>query len=134
MHAIDKKTRKLFAICGRLLPKSDIARLYIPRKDGGRGLIAIEDCVELPVRSLGVYVHGSEERLLQVARGDKVDDLEAASVFKKTKKEKRLQDRKETALHGQYLKQTKEVRSDQNWIWLLNGDLKRETESHSCST
>ena len=32
------------------------------------------------------------------------------------------------ALHGQYLRQTKEVRSDQCWAWLQNGDLKRETE------
>ena len=34
-----------------------------------------------------------------------------------------------TFLHGQYLRQTKEVRSDQCWAWLQNGDLKRETES-----
>ena len=35
----------------------------------------------------------------------------------------------EKVLHGQYLRQTKEVRSDQCWAWLQNGDLKRETES-----
>ena len=49
--------------------------------------------------------------------------------MKKAKKEKRLQDWEEKALHGQYLRQTKEVRSEQSWIWLQNGDLKRETES-----
>ena len=27
------------------------------------------------------------------------------------------------------MRQTKEVRSDQYWAWLQNGDLKRETES-----
>ena len=27
------------------------------------------------------------------------------------------------------MRQTKEVRSDQCWAWLPNGDLKRETES-----
>ena len=92
-------------------------------------MIAIEDCVELAVRSLEVYFHGSEERLLQAARGDREDGLEPASVLKKAKKEKRLQDWEEKALHGQYLRQTKEVRSEQSWIWLQNGDLKRETES-----
>ena len=51
--------------------------MYVPRKDGGRGLKAIEDCVDLAVRGLEVYVHGSEERLIQAARGDRVDDLEA---------------------------------------------------------
>ena len=33
------------------------------------------------------YVHGSEKRLLQAARGDRVDGLEAASVLEKEKKE-----------------------------------------------
>ena len=45
------------------------------------------------------------------------------------KKEKRLEDWKEKVLHGQYLRQTKEVKSDECWAWLQNGDLKRETES-----
>ena len=90
-------------------------------------MISIEDCVELAIRGLKVYVHGSEERLIQAARGDKIDGLEAASVLKRSKKEKRLEDWEEKALHGQYLRQTKEVRS--NWAWLKNGDLKRETES-----
>ena len=35
------------------------------------------------------YVHGSEERLIQAARGD---GLEAAIVLKRPKKEKRLED------------------------------------------
>ena len=47
MLAIDRKTRILFAIYEGLHSKSDDDRLYIPRKYGGSGLIAIEDCVEL---------------------------------------------------------------------------------------
>ena len=49
--------------------------------------------------------------------------------MKRSKKEKRLEDWEEKVLHGQYLRQTNEVRSDQHWSWLQNGDLKRETES-----
>ena len=63
-----------------------------------------------------MYVHGSEKRLIQAARGDTIDGLEAASVLKRSKKEKRLEDWKEKVLHGQYLGQTKEVRSDQCWV------------------
>ena len=125
----DKKTRKLFTIYGGLHPKSNFDKFYIPGKDEGRGLIVIEDCVELTVRDLEVYVHGSEERLIQAARGDMVDGLEAASVLKKANEEKRLQDCEEKALHGQYLRQTKEVRSEQSWVWLQNRDLKKEAES-----
>ena len=89
---IDRTARKLFTIYGELHLKSSVDRLCIPRRDGGIGLIAIENCVELAVRSLEVYVHGREERLLKAARGDSVDGLEAASVLKKMKKEKRLED------------------------------------------
>ena len=45
-------------------------------------MISIEDCIELAVRAFELYVHGSEERLIQPAREDKIDDLEAASVLK----------------------------------------------------
>ena len=119
----------MFTIYKALHPKSDVDRLYIPRKEGGRGLISIEDCVELAIRGLEVCVHGSEERLIQAARGDKIDGLEAASVLKRSNKEKRLEDWEKKVLHGQYFRQTKEVRSDQCWAWLQNGDSKRETES-----
>ena len=119
----------MFTIYGALHPKSDVDRLYIPRKEGERGLISIEDCVELAIRDLEVYVHGSEERWIQAARGEKIDGLEAVSVLKRSKKEKRLEGWEEKVLHGQYLRHTEKVRSNQCWAWLQNGDLKKETES-----
>ena len=64
----------MFTIYGALHPKSDVDRLYTPRKEG---LISTEDCVELAIRGLEVYVHGSEKRLIQAARTDKIDGLEA---------------------------------------------------------
>ena len=78
LQAIDRKTRKLFTIYEALYPKSDVDRLYIPRKEEGRGLISIEDCVEVAITGLEVYVHGCKERLIQAARGDKINGLEAA--------------------------------------------------------
>ena len=90
LQAIDRKTRNFFTMYEALHLKSDVDRLYIPRKEGERGLISIEDCVEFAVTGLEVYVHGSEERLIQAARRDKIDGLEAASVLKRSKKEKRL--------------------------------------------
>ena len=70
-----------------LHPNSDIDRLYIPKKEGWRGLISIEDCVDLAIRGLEVYFHGSEDRLIQAARGDKIDGLEAGSVLERSKKD-----------------------------------------------
>ena len=112
LQAIDRKTRKFFTIYGALHPKSDVGRFCIPRKEGARGLISIEDFVGLAIRGLEVYFHGSEEGLIQAARGDKIDGLEAGSVLKRSKKEKRLDDWQEKVLHGPYLRQTIEVRSD----------------------
>ena len=113
MQPIDRGTRKLFTIHVALDPKPDVDRSYVPRKKGGRGLISMEDIIELAVRGLEVYLHGSEDGLIHAARGDKTDGLEAASVLKRSKKEKRLDDWEENVLHGQWLWQTKEVRSDQ---------------------
>ena len=93
----------MFTIYRALHPKSDVDRLYIPRKEGGRGLISIEDCVELAITGLEVYVHGSKERLTKAAR-EKIDGLEAASVLKRSKKERRLENWEEKVLHGQYLR------------------------------
>ena len=81
-------------------------------------MISTKECVELAIRGLEVYVHRSEERLMQAARGDKIDGLEVASVLKRSKKEKSFKDWEDKVLQGQYLKPTKEVRSDQCWIWL----------------
>ena len=134
LQAIDRKTRRLFTIYGALRPKSDADRLYMPRKEEGQSLISIEDCVELAINGLEVYVYGSEERLIQAARGDKIYGLETVSVLKRSKKEKRLEEWEEKVLHGQYLRHTKEVRGDQCWAWFQNGDLKRETKSCSGSS
>ena len=72
---------------GGLYPKSDVERLF------------------------EVHVYGSEERLLQAARGDSEDGLETLSILKKAK---RLQDWEENALHDQYLRQNKKVKSEQS--------------------
>ena len=60
--------------------------------------------------------------MIQAARGDKIDGLEAVSVLKRSNKEKKLEDWEEKVLYGQYLRQTKEVSSDQCWAWLQNGE------------
>ena len=90
LQAIDRKTRKLFTIHGALHPKSDVDRLYKPRKEGGRALISIEDCVELAIRGFEVYVHGSEERLIQAARGDKHRWFRSCKCFEEIKEGEKI--------------------------------------------
>ena len=47
LKKIDAKTRKLLNMHKMLHPKADVERLYIPRKDGGRGLIEVETAFKI---------------------------------------------------------------------------------------
>ena len=51
--------------------------MHIPRKNGGKGLIAIEDCVQPAVRGLEVSVDVNVEKLIQTTRGDRVRSRES---------------------------------------------------------
>ena len=42
LQKLDGKTRKLLTIHGQRHPKTDVDRLYVPRKQGGRGLMQQE--------------------------------------------------------------------------------------------
>ena len=92
-------------------------------------MVSIDDCVKLAIRSLEVCVHGIEEILIQAVRGEKIDGLEVASVLKTSKKQERLEHLEEKVLEGKYLRQAKEVTSEQCWAGLQNGDWKRKAES-----
>ena len=56
MRAMDRKTRKLLTIYRTLHPQADIDRLYMKRENGGRGMISIEDCIDMEVANLKDYV------------------------------------------------------------------------------
>ena len=68
LKQMDRRTRKLMTVHRALNPKSDIARIYLSRKGGGKGLISIEDTVKLTILGLERYVLTSEEGLLIAAR------------------------------------------------------------------
>ena len=61
-------TRKLLTIYRALHPQADVDRLYYKRADGGRGLISVEDCVEIQVNSLYSYVERRKEPLLKAVK------------------------------------------------------------------
>ena len=51
-----------------LHPKSNVDRLYIPRKEGGRGFRGVKETVNLTNLGLKNYVKESKERFLTAAR------------------------------------------------------------------
>ena len=68
---MDRRTRKFMTMHRALNPKSDVARIYLSRKEGGRGLISVEDIAKLAILGLERYALTIEEVLLIAAR--KVD-------------------------------------------------------------
>ena len=58
---MDRRTRQLMKMHRALNPKSDVARIYLSRTEGGRGLISVEDTVKLANLGLERYLLTSEE-------------------------------------------------------------------------
>ena len=68
---LNRWTRKQL-IAGRVLHrKSNVMRIYIKRRYGGRGLISLEEYCAAELRSIDFYLMNSKEELLKVV-GSKV--------------------------------------------------------------
>ena len=118
---LDRWTRKQL-IAGRALhTKSNVIRIYIKCRYGGRGLISVEECCAAELRSIDFYLANSEEELLKVvARLDKLgkDKIEDKKDYNTRIEQEKMDQLRSTKLHGQFERH-----------WLRNGNLKRETES-----
>ena len=53
-----------------LHPRDDDDRLYVPRKEGGRGLAIIEDSVDASIQRLEDYIQKHDGRLITAIRND----------------------------------------------------------------
>ena len=129
---LDRKTRKLLTIYGSLHPRSNsnfyVNRLYLPRREGGRGLISVEDAINTEERNINVYISQSQEYLLKTAwKRKNINVLETPKEYKERMKRKRTKDRSGKQLHGQFKRETDDL-SGVSWNWIRTGELKKETE------
>ena len=108
LEELDRRTRKLMTMYGAHHSKADVDRLYLQRCEGTRGLLGLEDCVQVEVHSLEKYLSTSKEKILK--------EVSRSRIIENNK-------------YGQFIKATEEVRSKRPWDWLKKGYLKRETES-----
>ena len=65
---MDQRTRKLMTMHRALHPKVDVDRLYLSKKEGGRGLASIEDSDDALIQRLEDYIEKSRERLFTANR------------------------------------------------------------------
>ena len=90
---MDQRTRKLTTMHKALHPKDDVDRLYVPRKEGGRGLASIEDSVDASIQRLEDYIEKHERRLFTAIRNDMdntIDDKKTTTRKQKWEEKKTL--------------------------------------------
>ena len=122
---------------GGLHPNNDVDRLYVKRKEGGRGLISVEQCIREEENSLGFYVANSEENLIRgVSAAETINTRETiTSVEFKKEKAKELKEKwSEKRMHRQFIREVMEkVHKERTWQWLSRGVLKVGTEALLCA-
>ena len=70
LKQMNQRTRKLMTMHKELLPRDDVNRLYVSRKEGGRGLASIEDTVDASIQQLEDYIEKHERGLITTIRND----------------------------------------------------------------
>ena len=110
LDVTDRKTRKLMMMMyGMLHPRLNVSRLYLPRSEGGRGLLSVSDSINMERRSLQCHISSTQEKLLKVAQKYiKADEL-GPKEYKNQRREVRTRDWQEKPLHGRFLRCTEEV-------------------------
>ena len=70
LKQMDQRTRKLMTMHKALHPEDDVDRLYVSRKDGGRGLASIKDTVDASIQRLVDNIENHERGLITAIRND----------------------------------------------------------------
>jgi hypothetical protein len=146
IQKLDRKTRKMLTIHGQIHPRADIDRLYVTRKEGGRGLMQVEGAYIAETLNLVKYVENKEDPLIQIVRTHQHNTnsalLQTTNKFEnsfqsETKQIKSIipqnlkEKWEEKRMHGQFPRSLDEklVNEEQSYRWLKFGDIKAETES-----
>jgi len=94
----------------------DVNRLYVPRKFGGRGLLAVEEVIYHEELALGHYLASNPEPWLQkVFTANKLGLEETPADYKRRYSQENLENWKEKPLHGQFLHDTVDFVT----LWIL---------------
>ena len=123
LRQIDQRTRKLMTMLKALHPRDDIDRLYVPRKEGGRGIASIEDSVDTSMQQLEDYTEKHERGLIMAIRNNTGNTMDNRIIIT------RKQNWEEKQLYGRFKRLINNISHDKTWKWLRKGNFKREIES-----
>ena len=106
-----------------LHPRDDVDRLYVSRKEGGRGLASIEDTVDASIQLLKDYIEKHERGLITTIIVDTDNTInERMTTTRKQKWEGKQ-------LYGRFKRLINNISHQKTWTWLRQGNIKRETKS-----
>ena len=103
--------------------RDDVDRLYVSRKEWGRGLASIEDSVDASIQRLEAFIEKHERGLIIAIRNntDKTIDNRMTITRKQKWEVKQLNVRFKRLINN--------ISRDKTWTWLRKGNFKKETES-----
>jgi hypothetical protein len=133
LKGMDIRTRKVLAMNGVFHRHGSVGRLYMKRKEGGRGLISVEDCVRLEEKGLWEYVNGSEEWMLKEVVGMPFvlrEQVESRDEYRKRVEAERKESLNEKVLHGRFFREIKEIADERSWQWVSGGYMAKSTERY----
>ena len=122
LKQMDQRTRKLMTMHKALHPRDDVDRLYVSRKEGGRGLVCTEDSVDASIQWLEDYIQKHDGGLITAIRNGTDNTMDNRMTI--TRKQKW----EEKQLYGRF-KRLINISHDKTWTWLRKRNFKRETES-----
>ena len=117
-----QRTRKLMTMFKALHPRDGVDRLYVSRKEGGRGLASIEDNVDASIRRLENYMQKHDGGLITAIRNDTDNTMDNRMTITRKQKWKGKQ------LYGRFKRLINNISHEKTWTWLRKGYFKRETE------
>ena len=122
LKQMDQRTRKLMIMHKALHPRDDVDRLYVSRKQGGRGLASIEDTVDASIQRLEDDIEKHERGLFTTIRVDTDNTINERMTTRKQKWEGKQ-------LYGRFKRLINNISHQKTWTWLRKENFKRETES-----
>ena len=119
---MNQKTRKLMTMHKALHPRDNVDRLYVSRKEGGRGLTSIEDSVDASIQQLEDYIRKHEEGLFTAIRKNTDNIMDNRMTITRKQKWEGKQ------LYGRF-KRLINLSYEKTWTGLRKENPKWETES-----
>ena len=115
---MDQRTRKLITMHKALHPRDDDDRLYVSRKEGGRGLASIEDSVDASIQGLEDYIQKHDGGLITPIRNETDNTMDNRMTITRKQKWEGKQ------LYGPFKRLINNILHDKTWTWLTKKKLK----------